>query len=193
MSDIIIRAATIADALDILKIYGYYVEKTAVSFEYTVPSVLEFSKRIENTLSKYPYLVAVYEGQIIGYCYVSPFKTRAAYEYSVETTIYLDKDKKGRGIGKALYKKLEEVLALQGILTMDYCIAVISIEDPYLTNGSEYFHEKMGYTKVAHFPKCGYKFNRWYDMIWMEKHIGEHIDNPPKIKTFYEIKKEVGL
>ncbi len=154
--DFTIRVATVADSSKLLQIYAPYVENTAISFEYEVPSIEEFAKRIENIMEKYPYLVAIKNGDILGYCYVGPFKTRAAYDYSVETTIYLSDATKGQGIGRVLY-------------------------------------EKLGYKKVAHFPKSGYKFGKWYDMIWMEKEIGEHIDNPPKIKTFNEIRQKVGL
>lgn len=191
--DFTIRAATVADASKLLQIYAPYVENTAISFEYEVPSIEEFAKRIENIMEKYPYLVAIKNGDILGYCYVGPFKTRAAYDYSVETTLYLSDAAKGQGIGRALYEKLEQVLKAQNILTMDSCIAYANEDDPHLTNGSVYFHEKLGYKKVAHFPKSGYKFGKWYDMIWMEKEIGEHIDNPPQIKTFNEIRQKVGL
>lgn len=170
--------ATEADAEEILGIYSLYILDTAITFEYDVPSVVEFSNRIRNTLKKYPYLVALEEDKIVGYAYASEFKGRAAYDWSVETTVYLNVDAKGKGIGKILYFALEDILKRQNILNLNACIAFASVEDDHLDNSSVSFHEKAGYFKVAHFTKCGYKFNTWYDMIWMEKHIGEHPEKP---------------
>lgn len=168
-----IRNATIEDAKDILKIYSYYVENTAISFEYVTPSVEEFENRIKNTLLKYPYLVAVENGEIVGYTYAGPFKTRAAYSHCVEVTLYVDKERKKSGIGKALYKALEEQLYKQGIKNLYACVAVCEVEDEYLTNDSKRFHEHMGYQLIGRFHKCGIKFNNTYDMVWLEKIIAE--------------------
>lgn len=85
-----IRVAKREDAEELLKIYSYYVENTAITFEYDVPSVEEFSDRISNTLEKYPYLVLEEEGKILGYTYAGKFNSRAAYDRAVETTIYMD-------------------------------------------------------------------------------------------------------
>lgn len=115
---ITIRTAAPSDAEDMLRIYAPYIEKTAITFEYDVPSVEEFRSRIEHTLEKYPYLVAEEDGKIVGYTYASVFKARAAYNHCVETSIYVDMDCQRKGIG--------------------------------------------------------YKFGKWFDMIWMEKMIGEH-------------------
>ena len=102
-------------------------------------------------------------------------------------TVYVDNDRKRGGVGKLLYKKLEELLKEQGILNVNACIAYTENEDEYLTNGSMKFHEHMGYSLAGHFHKCGYKFDRWYDMIWMEKFIGEHEENQKNIKYFSEL------
>nr|WP_242872090.1 GNAT family N-acetyltransferase [Clostridium ragsdalei] len=181
MTSVTIRMATKADAKEILAIYAPYVRNTAISFEYDVPSVEEFTERINNILKKYPYIVAIDNNQIIGYAYVSSFKERVAYDWAVETTIYLSQDCRGKGVGKKLYLALEEILKRQNILNLNACIAYTSTENTYLTNASTYFHEHLGYRKVAHFTKCGYKFGNWYDMIWMEKIIGEHSANPKPV------------
>lgn len=173
-----IRMASPDDAEEILKIYAPYVTDTAISFEYSVPSLEEFSGRIGRTLEKYPYLAAVENGRIAGYAYASPFKERSAYGWSVETTVYLRQDCRGRGIGKIIYTALEEVLRQQNILNLNACIGYTDTPDGHLTNASEQFHARMGYKLVGHFTKCGYKFGEWYDMIWMEKLIGEHKENP---------------
>jgi len=170
----VIRAATREDAGSLLKIYSYYVENTAISFEYVAPSLDEFSKRISSTLEKYPYIVLEDDGLIRGYAYAGAFHSRAAYAHCCEVTIYLDHDSKGNGYGKALYEALEKALKKMGIINLYACIADSEVEDEYLTKNSEFFHQHMGYTKVGEFHKCGYKFGRWYNMIWMEKIIGEH-------------------
>lgn len=184
-----IRIATKEDARELLEIYAPYVEKTAITFEYDVPTVQEFEERIERVLEKYPYLVAEREGKIVGYAYASSFHSRAAYGWAVETTVYVHKEQKKNGIGKELYEALEKCLAMQNILNLNACIAYTEKKDPYLTKNSVQFHEHLGYRFVGEFYKCGYKFGRWYNMVWMEKHIGEHPDVPLSVKRFDEIRK----
>ncbi len=178
MEAAVIRMASPGDAEELLKIYAPYVTDTAISFEYNVPSPEEFAGRIAHTLEKYPYLVAVEKGRVNGYAYASPFKERPAYGWAVETTVYLRQDCRGRGLGELLYSALEEALKHQNILNMNACIAFTAAEDERLTNASERFHARMGFQLVGRFSKCGYKFGQWYDMIWMEKLIGEHMENP---------------
>ena len=170
----LIRSASAEDAGRLLEIYAYYVENTAVSFEYEVPSLPGFRQRIADTLEKYPYLVLEDEGVIRGYSYAGVFKGRAAYDHCCEVTIYLERNSKGKGFGRALYEALEKALQKAGILNLYACIGDPIAEDEYLTRDSEQFHRHMGYTKVGEFHQCGYKFGRWYNMIWMEKMIGEH-------------------
>lgn len=184
-----IRIAKLEDAKKLLDIYTPYIEETAITFEYSVPSIEEFKNRISHTLNKYPYLVAERNNKILGYAYASPFKERAAYDWAVETTIYVDKTMEKMGIGKILYDSLEKVVSAQNILNLNACIACPIIEDEYLTKNSVAFHEHLGYRLVGEFYKCGYKFNRWYNMVWMEKHIGSHIENQPPIKTFEEVRE----
>jgi phosphinothricin acetyltransferase len=167
-----IRTATTTDAARLLEIYSYYVEETAISFEYETPTPEEFRGRIAHTLEKYPYLVLEDEGEIQGYAYAGVFKGRAAYDHCCEMTIYLDRNAKGKGYGKALYEALENALKQMGIINLYACIGDPIVEDEYLTKNSEHFHAHMGYAKVGEFHKCGYKFGRWYNMIWMEKILG---------------------
>ena len=169
-----IRSACPDDAGRLQEIYSYYVENTAISFEYDAPSPEEFRGRIENTLKKYPYLVLEEDGVIRGYAYAGVFKGRAAYDRSCEVSIYVDRHAKGRGYGRKLYEALEEKLKEQGILNMYACVTHPVVEDEYLSPNSEQFHRHMGFVQVGEFHLCGYKFGRWYNMIWMEKLIGEH-------------------
>lgn len=169
-----IRYAEPCDAAALLDIYSYYVLNTAISFEYEVPSLQEFRSRIENILKKYPYIVLEDSDGIAGYAYAAPFKTREAYKYSVEITIYLKQGVHKRGYGRALIEFLEKELESFGYTNANACIAYTENDDEYLNNNSMQFHSHMGYRLVGRFNKCAYKFDRWYDMIWMEKHIGEH-------------------
>lgn len=186
-----IRVAKIEDAEELLAIYAPYVKNTAISFEYDVPSLEEFQGRMKNILQKYPYLVAERDGEIVGYTYAGAFKQRAAYNWDVETTIYVKQDCRKSGIGRQLYAALEEALSRQNILNLNACIGYPETEDEYLTKNSVQFHEHLGFRMVGEFKKCGYKFNRWYNMVWMEKHIGEHTEHPYSVRTFDEIKGEL--
>lgn len=182
------RIAKVEDASRILEIYAYYVENTAVSYEYDVPSLEEFTERIRSTLVKYPYIVAEEDGRIIGYIYASRFAQRAAYGWAAGTSIYIDRDYHRRGIGKLLYEKLEAILKLQNITNL-YAGAAdpTEEEDPYLTRNSEHFHEAIGYKPVARYHGCGSKFGRWYNLLWMEKIINEHSVPPKEVIPFSEL------
>ena len=169
-----IRVAKAEDAQALLSIYAPYVEATAITFEYEVPSEDELTKRIQHILQKYPDLVAELNGEILGYAYAGAFNKRAAYDWSVETTIYVKKNKGRLGIGRRLYNALEAALKAQEILNLNACIAYPEEEDKYLTKDSVSFHNKMGFQMVGQFHNCGYKFYRWYNMVWMEKQIGSH-------------------
>ncbi len=171
-----IRNATPDDAVRLVEIYSYYVEQTAITYEYDTPSAEEFRERIINITAKYPYLVLEENGVIQGYAYAGVFKDRAAYSRCCELSIYLDRPARGRGYGRALYEALEERLKEMGMLNLYAFIAAPIVEDEYLTRNSEQFHYHLGFRTAAEFHKCGYKFNRWYNMICMEKMIGEHAD-----------------
>ena len=190
MEDQKIRVAKPEDAEKLLEIYAPYVTDTAITFEYEVPTEEEFRGRIEHVLEKYPYLVAEADGEIVGYAYAGAFKERAAYDWAVETSIYLRTDRKKKGIGRKLYEALERALAMQNILNVNACITYMEKEDEYVTKNSAQFHEHMGYRLVGEFRECGYKFERWYDMIWMEKHLGEHAAHPGSVKSFSAIRKQ---
>lgn len=179
-----IRIADTKDAEAIREIYAPYVLNTAVSFEYEVPSVEEFRKRIANTLTEYPYLAAEEDGVILGYAYAGVFHARPAYKHCVELSIYVRQDCGGRGVGKSLYLKLEEMLIKQNVYSVHACIAVPDGEDEHLTDDSEKFHRKMGFEIAGRHEKCGYKLGKWYTIIWMDKVIYDRPDNPPEFIPF---------
>ena len=177
-----IRSAAASDAERLLEIYDYYVKNTAITFEYVTPLPAEVRGRIEKTMQRYPYLVIEKDGRIEGYAYAGPFKGRAAYDWSCEMSIYLDRNARRRGLGRLLYEALESELKKMGILNLYACIGHPETEDEYLTTNSAGFHAHLGYKTAGRFHKCGYKFGRWYDMIWMEKIIGRHEDRQAPVK-----------
>ncbi|MDD8048352.1 MAG: GNAT family N-acetyltransferase [Thomasclavelia sp.] len=159
-----IRDVRLSDTKDILDIYKPYVLNTAVSFEYEVPTLKEFQTRIENISSKYPYLVALEDNTIIGYAYASSYSSRAAYKNSVELSIYLKEGTTHHGVGTTLYNKLLEKLKKQGIKMVYACIVY-----PYDTSVN--FHYKQGFKMIGVFHQAGYKFDKYYDVCWMEKEL----------------------
>lgn len=185
-----IRIATPEDAQDILNIYAPYIQETAITFEYVVPTLEEFRGRIENTLKKYPYLVLENDDkEILGYAYASQFHPRAAFAWATEASIYLRMDSRGHGYGKALYAKLEEYLIKQNVLDVNACIAYAKSDSTHLTNASVSFHEKVGYKLCCHFHDIGFKFDQWYDLVWMEKKLGAHTKNIKPVIPFPQIIK----
>lgn len=184
INEVKIRVAATEDAEELLEIYRPYVEKTAISFEWDVPGLEEFRARIEKTLKKYPYLVAEKKGRLVGYAYTGPFVGRAAYAWGAEVSIYLKENQRKMGIGKKLYQAIEDISRAQNIKNLNACIGSPETEDEYLTKNSIEFHTHMGYRMVGEFYKCGYKFGRWYNMVWMEKIIGEHEAEPEQVVPF---------
>lgn len=189
--DIKIRVASPDDAEELLSIYRYYVTETAISFEYDVPSFEEFKKRIEHTLEFYPYIVAEVNGNILGYAYAGRLGERKAYDYAAELSVYVHKEMLHKGIGKLLYKNMELLLERMNIFNLYACIAYPRVDsDCYLTKNSAQFHEHEGFKLAARFKACGYKFGRWYDIVWMEKILKDKPSRPEPIKTFSEILKD---
>ena len=186
-TDIHIRMTREEDAPVLLDIFRPYVLQTAVAFNYEPPTPEEFRSTMADRLRRYPYLVAQRGEELAGYAYASPFKARAAYDWAVETSIYVKQGQTGTGCGRALYDALERILKAQHILSMYACIAYTDHPDDHLTSNSPDFHAHMGYELTARFPKCGYKFNKWYDMIWMHKEIGPHTDAPLPVIPVTEV------
>ena len=170
----IIRTVTEKDANELLEIYRPYVEDTAITFEYDVPSVEEFSDRIRRISANYPYIAAVENGKIAGYAYAGVFKNRAAYDWSVEAK---------------LYSALEKLLAAQHITNLYACVAYPEKEDEYLTFDSVKFHEKMGYTIIGTFHRCAFKFNKCYHMVWLEKILTQTDITPLPVIPFSKLDK----
>lgn len=166
-----IRKALITDCKEILKIYAPYIENTEISFEYEVPSEEEFCCRMKEIMSLYPWIVYEEEGKILGYAYGGPDHTRSAYQWTVESSIYVREDARKKGIGEKLYTALLNILEKQNFCV---CYAII-------TQGNEAsikFHEKMGFYKICDFEGAGYKHGKWLGITYMEKKLHER-KNPP--------------
>lgn len=187
---VLIREATIEDAAAIRAIYAPYVEETAISFEYTVPTVEEFKQRIAHTKKIYPYFVAEAEGKVIGYAYAGAFIARAAYDWAAELSIYVERGNTKAGVGRKLYGALRHALQQMGVLDLYACIGVPDEEDEHLDYNSAHFHAHMGFTQVGSFEKSGYKFGKWYNIIWMKLNIGEHRMPQPPILPYPEVEKK---
>jgi len=159
-----IRIAEIKDIPQMLAIYAPYVESTAYSFEYTAPTLSQFTARFESYTKQFPWLVWEEEGQVLGYAYGSAPFERAAFGWCAEASIYLCPRAHRKGIGTRLYRALEEVLKAQGYRKL---YALVTSEN----TGSVLFHEALGYRQMATFPDCGYKFGRLHSLIWLQKDL----------------------
>lgn len=164
-----IRLATRADAAELQAIYAYYVENTTVSFEYEAPSVAEMERRIAAVEGVYPFLVCVVEGEngerIVGYALAHRAFEREAYSWTAETSVYVDRNWRRSGIGEALYSALIEILEAQGTRAL---YAVVVAEN----KASVEFHCRAGYREFATFKNSGWKFDRWLDVVWLERTLG---------------------
>lgn len=159
-----IRMATERDVPEMLAIYQPYIESTAITFEYEVPTEEAFLTRFRTITAQCPWLVCEDAGALLGYAYADKAFVRAAFRWDADFSIYLRENARGRGIGTCLYRLLERMAALQGYQVI-YGL-VTSDNDQ-----SCRFHEKMGYRRTAYLPDCGYKFGNWYGLSWYEKRL----------------------
>ena len=169
-----IRPAAVGDAPALCAIYAPYVENTTVTFEYIPPAPEEFADRIAQISTKYPYLVCLENGRPVGYAYANAFRPRAAYDWDVELSIYVEDGHHHAGIGRMLYLRLEEILRSMGMVNLYVCITSPNPD-------SIAFHTALGYTHLAVFPASGYKHGKWHDITWMHKQINPLGDCPPQI------------
>jgi phosphinothricin acetyltransferase len=152
-----IRQAVAGDAAQIAEIYRPYVVDTAISFEETPPDAAEMERRMATA---HIWLVDETDGEIRGYAYATPWRSRHAYRFTAETTVYVAADHHGEGVGRGLYMELLEQLKALGFVT-----AVAGITWP--NEQSVGFHRALGFDEVGRFPKVGFKFDTWYDTMWL--------------------------
>ena len=158
-----IRGAELSDADTLAEIYNHYVVRTAVTFEENPISGAEMERRIGAVRSSsLPWLVAEKDGLAVGFACASPWKTRSAYRFSVEVTVYLAPGNAGCGIGTMLYSELLSILERSDTHAVIGGIALPN-------EASVALHEKFGFEKVAHFQQVGFKFNQWIDVGYWER------------------------
>ncbi len=158
----IIRPVTLEDASAILEIYQYYINDTWVTFELEVPTLEDFTARIQSISNSYPYLVGELDGKVVGYAYSSKYREREAFRYSAEISIYLDRYAQSKGYGKLLFTKLLEATKEQGYHSV---VSAISLPN----EKSIRLHREFDFTEIGVFHDSGYKFDQWVDVIWFEK------------------------
>ncbi|MEA5624510.1 arsinothricin resistance N-acetyltransferase ArsN1 family B [Nostoc sp. UHCC 0251] len=156
-----IRLANESDALKMLAIYAPIVRETAISFEIEPPSKMEFQQRIQNYQQQMPWLVCEIKGELLGYAYTTPYRTRAAYQWSVESSVYVNVEHRRKGVAKALYTSLFRLLQLQGYYNVFAAIALPN-------SASVAVHEAIGFSPVSVFRRVGYKFDEWHDVGWWQ-------------------------
>jgi len=172
----LIRLATEHDAEGILEIYGPYILNTSFTFETDMPTLPAFKSRINDYLEHWPWLVCEIDGTIAGYAYGARYRERTAYQWCVESSIYIHDDFQKTGVGKALYHVLIEILKKQGYRNV---YAVINLPN----EKSVAFHERLGFKYFATYEKVGYKLGRWKNVGWWQLSINEYGDEPdPPIK-----------
>lgn len=170
----ILRLATENDAGGIAEIYDPIVRFTPTSFEIEPPGEKEMARRIRETLPAYPWLVCEESGRIAGYAYAGRHKPRAAYQWAVETSVYIHPDFQRRGIGRGLYESLFRILAAQGYFTA-YAGATMP------NAGSARLHTSCGFHVVGIYHNAGYKNGAWHDVIWWQRAIQPAMTTPGPI------------
>ena len=177
-----IRIATEDDAAEALAVYSRYIG-TPITFEYELPSVGEFARRIRSTLAEYPYLVYTEEERVRGYAYAHRLAEREAYRWGAELSVYLDSGVTSRGIGGVLYGALIGLLKLQGVRTVYGCVTTPNPR-------SERLHEKLGFRRICTLRRAGFKCGAWHDVTWFEKEIAAYDVPPPELIPFSRIAPE---
>lgn len=167
-----IRFIKPADAEAALAIYAPYVLHTANTFEYEIPSVADFSAKIEKITAQYPWLVCECDGEIVGYAYGSTHRERAAYQWSPESTVYIDAKHHRKGVARALYNTMFELMRQQGYINVFASVLVTN-------ENSVAFHKAYGFEEIGLFKNIGYKLGKWHTNLWLQYALQEPILNPP--------------
>lgn len=155
-----------SDAEAVAQIYATFVSDTATSFEVEPPDAATMRQRIRDLMEQYPWLVFEADGRVTGYAYASSHRARQAYQWCVEVSVYLHESALRRGVGRALYLSLFEVLRRQG-----YVNAYAGITLP--NAASVGFHESLGFTPIGVFSRIGFKFGQWHDVAWLQLRLLE--------------------
>lgn len=181
-----IRLATLKDAAQIQGIYAPFCTDSSITFETVAPSVELMEQRIQAITKQYPWLVYIDKNQdqdqILGYVYASTHNERAAYQWSVNVSVYVHANARRRGIGQSLYNALFAILRCQGYYN---AYAGVTLPNP----ASMYLHGKMGFQPVGNYQNVGYKCGQWHDVTWLELQLQPHVKNPHPPMSIHELKK----
>jgi L-amino acid N-acyltransferase YncA len=175
-----IRIATKADASEVAAIYRPYVEQTVISFEVDPPDDVEMARRIGKTLETHPWLVGVEAGRVVGYAYATAHKTRAAYRWAADVSVYIQQDAHRRGLGRGLYTALFELLRTQGIVN---AYAGITLPNPKSVG----LHEALGFVVVGVYERVGFKFCAWHDVGWWQLALQPHSPAPAEPRRCQDV------
>lgn len=177
-----LRFASAADAKALAAIYAPYVQSTTITYEYDAPTEEEFRERIEEILKKYPYLVYVINGEIAGYAYAGIFRTREAFQWDAETSVYVKEAFHHKGVARKLYTALLALLKEQGFY---HVYAYIDTPNPKSTK----FHEKFGFKEIAYYENTGYKLGMWCHLSCMSLPLRPITPEliPEKVLSIHEI------
>ena len=174
-----IRPASAEDAGAVQAIYAPIVADTSISFEYEPPSVDEMALRIQRTLERLPWLVAEEAGEVVGYAYASQHAERAAYAWSVDTSVYVAAGWHGKRVGRTLYDEL-----FSALISLGYVSAYAGITLPNVASIA--LHEASGYVPIGVFPAVGYKFRQWHDVGWWHRVLRAQPDEPEPPRAYVE-------
>jgi L-amino acid N-acyltransferase YncA len=177
----VIRLATVHDAEQIQAIYAPIVRDTAISFELMPPTVDEMRQRIAKTLEHLPWVICAHRGEVLGYAYASAHRSRAAYQWSVDVSVYIHASTRRSGVGRAIYTSLFTLLALQGFFN---AYAGITLPNP----GSVGLHEAMDFHPVGVYRAVGYKLGAWHDVGWWQRTLQDHTPSPASPTDLWHIR-----
>jgi L-amino acid N-acyltransferase YncA len=177
-----IRLASEGDAAAICRIYGPLVASTTISFETEPPDAEEMQQRIAETLTAYPWLVFDIDGEVAGYAYASRHRHRAAYQWSVDTSAYVDERFRRQGIGRRVYESLFAILSAQGFVN---AFAGIALPNP----ASVALHERAGFTPIGVYRNVGYKLGAWRDVGWWQRSLNPHDLSPSRVQPIDDLRR----
>ncbi len=181
-----IRLAQPSDAAAVAAIYAPVVEQTPTSFELVAPDEQEMRRRITSTLEHYPWLVCEAGGELLGYVYATRHRERPAYRWSVEVSAYVATRARRRGVGRALYTSLFELLARQGF---HQAFAGITLPN----EASVRLHQSLGFAPIGVFRRIGFKFGAWHDVGWWQRDLSPLRDEPAEPRPLPELLGEPGF
>jgi L-amino acid N-acyltransferase YncA len=180
-----IRLVSEGDAARVQSIYAPFVTDTVISFEFEPPSVEDMRQRIRATLQRLPWLVCEHRGEVIGYVYASPHNARAAYQWSVDVAVYVDRERHRSGVGRGLYCSLFEVLRLQGFYN---AYAGVTLPNP----ASVGLHEAVGFRPVGVYDDVGFKLGSWHSVGWWQLALQKRPATPRSPLSIGEVRERAG-